>query len=84
MTENRRAAIMNDGRPIGCEPPEIWFQPWCDECENDSYVDGGREMDTVNSWPEGCTRAGHGECSSKAVKYILDSSGGGSNHDASD
>lgn len=51
------------------DPPEIWFQPWCDACEADRIWDGEREMDRVNSWPNGCERAS--ECGKPAVKYIL-------------
>lgn len=47
------------------QPPVIWLQPWCDDCERASAYDVGRCWSEDDPWGK-CT-----QCDKMPVKYVL-------------
>lgn len=53
------------------EHKEIWLQPWCDDCQKQSWgFDSGRQWCEDEAWGD-C-----GTCGAKPVKYVLCDVGG--------
>ena len=70
MADTLRAAI-NGPAPMK-EHPEIWLQPWCEECEEemDAVTEGQAAQFSIRGWcwdkPDNCEK-----CGKPPSRYVL-------------